>query len=352
MATPKKLPSGNWRVQVFSHIDGNGKRKYVSITAPSKAEALRRAAEYAVNKANDDAPQDITVAGIIKSYIDSRSNLISPKTLMEYEKCARLYYHKIENIKLGSLTRLILQDYVNDLATRMSPKSVRNIYGLLRVALKMYTDRNFNITLPPKEILERHIPTDADIALMMSKANPTLKIAIALGAQGMRRGEICSLKYGDILRDFNAIYIHSDMVLGKEGWVYKPRPKTAKSTRRLILPKELIDMLGDGNPDDFILGVKPSTITTDFINLRNKLGLQCRFHDTRHYSVSIMHALGLPDAYIMEHNGYSSDMVMKDVYRHTLSDKVDNYTNIANEYFKKNILESEHKKTDSDSNAV
>ena len=352
MATPKKLPSGNWRVQVFSHIDINGKRKYVSFTAPTKVEAQRKAAEYAVNRAFDETPQDINVGTILNNYIESKSNILSPKTLMEYRKYAKGYYRKIENIRLGNLTRVILQDYVNDLSKSLSSKTVRNIYGLLRVSLRMYTDRNFNVQLPPKEIIERHIPTDADISLMMSQANPTLKKAIALGSQGLRRGEIASLKYGDILRDFNAIYIHSDMVLGDNGWVYKPRPKTNKSTRRVVLPKELIDMLGDGDPDDYILGVMPSTITSDWINLRNKLGLKCRFHDTRHYSVSIMHALGLPDAYIMEHNGYSSDNVMKDVYRHTLSDKVDNYTTIANEYFKKNILDTDSQGNNSEINAV
>ncbi|MFR1475685.1 MAG: hypothetical protein ACLSB9_08035 [Hydrogeniiclostridium mannosilyticum] len=38
MAKAKKLPSGNWNVKVFSHIE-NGKRKYESFTAESKAEA-------------------------------------------------------------------------------------------------------------------------------------------------------------------------------------------------------------------------------------------------------------------------------------------------------------------------
>lgn len=352
MATPKKLPSGNWRVQVFSHIDQNGKKKYVSFTAPSKAEAQRKAAEFSANKSFDDTPQDITVEQLINKYIESKSNILSPKTLMEYKKYAKNYYHPIEKIRLGNLSRITLQDYVNDLSKNLSSKTVRNIYGLLNVALKMYTDRNFKVQLPAKEVIERHIPTDADIALMMSQANPTLKLAIALGSQGLRRGEIAALKYGDVLKDFNAIYVHSDMVLGEEGWVYKPRPKTNKSTRRIIVSKELIEMIGDGDPDDYILGVYPSTITTDWINLRNKLGLKCRFHDTRHYSVSIMHALGLPDAYIMEHNGYSSDNVMKDVYRHTLSDKVDNYTTIANEYFKKNILDNQKKDDEDEDNTI
>ena len=132
------------------------------------------------------------------------------------------------------------------------------------------------------------------------------------------------------------------MVLDENGdWVYKETPKTSKSVRRVDLPKEIIDMLGNGNDEDYILGIVPDTITSDFINLRNKLGLKCRFHDLRHYSASILHALGLPDAYIMERNGWASDRTMKEIYRHMLSDKASEYTAIANEYYLKNIMGKE-----------
>ncbi|MCB7523198.1 tyrosine-type recombinase/integrase [[Clostridium] hylemonae] len=46
-----------------------------------------------------------------------------------------------------------------------------------------------------------------------------------------------------------------------------------------------------------------------------------RFHDLRHYSASIQHALGIPDAYIMERGGWETDGTLKSIYRHTLKDK-------------------------------
>ena len=45
MAKAKKLPSGNWNVKVFPHIE-NGKRKYESFTAESKAEAEYLASQF------------------------------------------------------------------------------------------------------------------------------------------------------------------------------------------------------------------------------------------------------------------------------------------------------------------
>ena len=40
-----------------------------------------------------------------------------------------------------------------------------------------------------------------------------------------------------------------------------------------------------------------------------------RFHDFRHYSASIMHAIGIPDQYIMARGGWKTDTVLKAVYR-------------------------------------
>lgn len=53
MAKAKKLPSGNWRVQVYSHTDADGKRHYESFTASTKKEAELMAAEFGVNRTKE-----------------------------------------------------------------------------------------------------------------------------------------------------------------------------------------------------------------------------------------------------------------------------------------------------------
>ena len=67
---------------------------------------------------------------------------------------------------------------------------------------------------------------------------------------------------------------------------------------------------------------------------RTKLGIErFRFHDLRHYSASIMHAIGIPDQYIMERGGWATDATLKKVYRHALQDKNQEMINKANDYF-------------------
>jgi len=59
-----------------------------------------------------------------------------------------------------------------------------------------------------------------------------------------------------------------------------------------------------------------------------------RFHDLRHYSASIMHAIGIPDQYIMQRGGWSSDGVLKSIYRNTMDDYAKKFSSQINDYFK------------------
>ena len=80
MATAKKLPSGNWRVQVFSHTDGTGKRRYESFTAPTKREAELMAEEFGAKK-DRRAKHNLRVGEVIDGYITAKTAVLSPSTI-------------------------------------------------------------------------------------------------------------------------------------------------------------------------------------------------------------------------------------------------------------------------------
>lgn len=341
MAKAKKLASGSWRVQVFSHyeiVDGVKRPRYRSFTAPTKAEAEMQASLFANDKKRYSRA-NLTVSEAVQKYMQEKENVLSPTTIRTYEQIAKTHLSKIGPIMIDTITNADLQNWISSLSVKLAPKTVKNIYGLVLPAISFYTEKAFKVTLPTRAPYQYNIPTDADVALLIQESRPDLKIAIVLGACGLRRGEVCALKYADILRDFSAIYIHADMVLDKNGkWIYKDMPKTSDSIRSVDLPPQVIQMLGDGNPDEFIIKCTPSAISDAFARLRNRLGMSCRFHDLRHYSVSIMHAIGIPDQYIMQRHGFSSDTVLKSVYRNTLSDKSNQFTAKTNEYFADNVL--------------
>lgn len=337
MAKAKKLPSGSWRVQVFSHyeiVGGKKRPRYRSFTAATKAEAEYAAAMFAREKDAVTSPH-ITVGQAVRHYIDQKESVLSPSTIRGYDTICRNQIGEIADIEIAKLSQDDLQGWIGVLAVRLSPKSVRNAWGLVSSAVALYSSKTYRVTMPAKRPISRHIPTDADVAALVAAADPRLKKAILLASVGtLRRGEICGLKYADINRENNTVYVHSDIVQDKsKNWIHKEIPKTSGSIRYVPLPPEVIGLLGDGDPDAYIYIGTPSTITTAFIRLRDSLGFMCCFHDLRHYAASVMHAIGIPDVYIMERGGWSTDSTLKSIYRNSLDDMNRKFANQANAHF-------------------
>ena len=286
-------------------------------------------------EATRSAPVNLTVAECISRYIAAKERVLSPSTIRGYRIMERNNYTHIGTISVKSLTNEDVQAFVSYLRANHSPKTVRNAYGLLVSALAMFTDRRFNVALPAKQELVYDIPTDEAVARLLQLANDHLKRAIALAAVGtLRAGEVCALLYGDIDRENNVIHVHADMIRDASGkFIIKPTPKTSSSDRYIQLPSRVIDLLGTGAPDERVYPYTPHNITQTFNLLRGKCGLSCRFHDLRHYAASMMHALGIPDVYIMERGGWSSDAILKKVYRNSLSDQSRKFQGMANEHF-------------------
>ena len=332
MAEPKyNTKSKTWSGIVFSHKDPDGKRHYKSLTASTKREWKQKEAEFKANMRGRSS-DDMTVRECVEQYISSKEGVLSPSTIRGYRMYQK-HFEAIGDIMLSRLDAADLQYFVSNLSADHSPKSVSNIYSLLVSSISVLDDRRFKVSLPAKVPIVYNTPTDDDVNRLISAASHEMKVCIALAAIGtLRRGEVCALEYTDVLHDFNAVFVHRDIVQDKSGsWILKDMPKTSGSIRRVMLPKEVIALIGEG--EGRIYPHTPAVLTNSFTRLRDSLGLSCRFHDLRHYAASTMHALGVPDKYIMERGGWTDDRVLKAVYQNTLSDKNKMFTRLTNDYF-------------------
>lgn len=317
MAKAKKLPSGNWRCQVFDHVDVNGKRHYKSFTASTKREAEFLAAEWAAGKALEQ-PENITLYDAITKYIDMKRNVLSPSTVLGYEAMQKNYFQEIGLTRLQELDNTALQVWISELSKRLRPKTVRNIHGLLASTLDMFSpDFRLKTTLPAKKKPELYTPSDDDIKkLLQHIAGTELEIAVLLAAFGpMRRGEICALTADDI--HGNIVDVNKSMVLGPNGLWSVKQPKTYGSYRSIQYPDFVINKIK--GTEGRIIKATPNQISNRFKRAVIYSHLpHFRFHDLRHYAASIMHAIGVPDQYILQRGGWSSDNVMKTVYRNVI----------------------------------
>lgn len=318
----KKLQSGSWNVSVFSHMDGN-KRKYASFTAPTKDDALLMAAEFKAGKKRS-VRHDLTVNDAVTGYISSKEGVLSPETVRGYLKIQRCNLGLIQNKRIRQLSSEEMQRFVSDLAIKMSPKSVRNVYGLVRASISMYApDLYFRVTMPAKQKRRPESPSDDDVKALYAAATPRMKVRIALASLGLRRGEICAVKYEDI--DGDMLHVHADLVENKNNeWVYKEIPKTSDSDRFVKLPPAVLELIGEGQ--GYIVDVKPPAVTASFIRLRNKVGLSSRLHDMRHFFASTAVLLNIPDLYAADLGGWGrNSSTLKSVYQNNVRSMSDYY---------------------------
>ena len=334
MAKAKKLPSGNWRVRVYSHTDSQGKKHYESFTASTKQQAEMLGAKFA-NDIERRREHDINISEAVSAYIKANDGTLSPSTIKGYYKDAK-YFQPIGMIRIRKVTTEDLQKFISSMSERgLSPKTISNVWGLLKSSLDFAgVDRRFKVHLPPVPKKKKYAPPSDDVIKLYNNANPKLKIAIMLAAfHGLRRGEIAALKYGDL--SGNTLYVHSDIVKGVNGWVHKETPKTDASNRYIYLTDKEIELIGTGAADEYIVKLLPSSIGTNFYNLRNRLGIKgIRFHDLRAYYASIAVALGISDIYLARLGGWrENSQTLKTHYQKPIQDINEMYAQKMNDFF-------------------
>jgi len=187
--------------------------------------------------------------------------------------------------------------------------------------------------LPQRKPPKLYTPSDSDIKLLLTivQSDPEMERAILLAAFGpLRRGEICALENTDIRA--NTIMVNKSMVKDqKNNWIVKA-PKTYSSYRTIEFPESVVQKFH--GVTGRLVDLNPDQVTNRFVRILKKAGTpHFRFHDLRHYAASILHAIGVPDQYIMSRGGWSSDKTLKQVYRGEISEEAAKFNQQINKHF-------------------
>lgn len=306
----QKLPSGSYRIRQMQ--DGITYSVVVD-HEPEKNEATLLLAEVIkkrpkrVNMTFDDA---------CAAYIDSKSNVLSPKTLLEYNANRKKVSEEFSKMRIINITTLDVQKLVNDWSARLAPKTVANYAGFVMSVLKSVDVDIKPPKLPQKVKKDIYIPTENDVKVLRKHFEGTkYEVAFFLACIGLRRSEICALTLDDL--DGCTLTINKALVQNEnKQWVVKTT-KTTDSTRTLILPEAVVVKIHEqgfiykGNPDNFYKRI---------LYAQKKAGLpHFKLHALRHFFASYMHDLGYSDKQIQEMGGWKTDNVMKTVYQHAMN---------------------------------
>lgn len=330
MAKASKLPSGNWRVQARYK---NEKR---SFTAETRREAEFLALEWQTERKKANRPENRTVADAMQEYIDERSNVLSPSTIAGYRKIKRNYFTDLQPIKIKAVDRHDIQLSINEMATRLSPKTIQNAVFFLQASCGF----NFDLSLPKKEKKIYRTPGVEGIRHILAQTKGTdieVPVLLALWC-GLRMSEVRGLRFDHVFPDH--ILIDRAMVHAEGEDVIK-MPKNGAS-RIVNIPRILYDriMADNKNGSEYVTTIHAIMIYKKFVRLTGGI---CRFHDLRHANASVMLALGVPDNYAMNRCGWETESIYKKTYGQVMPESADESACLIDSFFI-NLWQNDHEK--------
>lgn len=347
MASVKKTKSGKYQVTVY--IGGDIKKQKV-VTADTKDGALAKALQYKQEMLTaetalsvDTITQNsvpiepsplptITVGEAIDRYIAAKERIISPTTLDNYSCARKNQLQSLMSIPISMITSEVVQLAINADAVKVAPKTIRNAYGLLSSAIKMFAPSvNLIVTLPKCNKKDIYVPDDKEVAdiyeLVKEYASGRLEKPFLLATQcGLRASEIAGLRKGCIKPD--CIVIKQAMVHTTKGEIVKS-PKSITSTRSIPISPALHAILIDNCKGDIVCDISSHELTQSWWRFRNKYNLpkHLNFHALRHHFASACLIKGIPQKYIAELMGHADTTMIERVYQHTFPSAMAAYAN-------------------------
>lgn len=278
---------------------------------------------------------------------------VRPNTLSQYRRVVEAYickYAPFQGVILQSLTPALLQSYFNEHGKYLSPNTLRkhkaNIHKCLDYAVRLellpYNPADRVVLPKKKKFTGAQVLTPGQLQeLCKLFKGDELETAVQITVTyGLRRSEVCGLRWDAVDFDANVIHVRHTAVLCDGEVLYTDNTKTASSRRRLPLTASMrayllkvkaaqeatrllcgksydnsgyVCVWEDGRP------FSPDFITHHFMRKLKSSDLpQIRFHDLRHSTVNTLRKGGCDAKDIQSWLGHSDVSTTLGVYGHLL----------------------------------
>ena len=330
---------------------GTGKQIQRSITDKSKKVVAQKlkAAMAALDAGTYKAPCKMTVAQWLDIWVAEYLNSVKPLTKHNYNKQVQKHFKPaLGAVRLDALDTHTIQRFYNSLsASGLSPKTVKNLHGILHCALQQaiacdYLSRNPadacklpKVTKPEIKPLE---PVEIARLLKEAEQDDYCNLFIVAMFTGMRQGELLELAWECV--DFKSgIITVKQQLQCKDGNYFLETPKSGKN--RTILPAPIVmdalrnqlqrqqkeqEQAGKMWDNQFNLVLTDAlgkylvrrTVVKHFKKISQRAGISddARFHDLRHsFAVSSLYA-GDDIKTVQANLGHATAQFTLDVYGH------------------------------------
>jgi integrase len=370
-AAPRKDETGKWWFVVDGGIGPNGNRRQVkrrgfatkkeAQEALDKIRGLRRTATYV-------APTKMTLAEYAGKWLAGLSAQgRRPSTVDSYRRCFDYVLTDLGGKRLDALTVHDLDELYARLLVSgkrqsdggLSPRSVRYVHTVLQKALsdavrkgtlarnvaEVASPPSSKSTQPPEMAWWR--PDELRAFLAMTANEPLGPLFRVAAMTGMRRGEVCGLRWSDVDLDRGRLEVRHQLnvVRGAPdgGLLFSETTKTENGRRAIDLDGSTVSVLrtqsrrqkeqrlavgaGWQNERDIVFTeadgrpLDPESVAKVFARRVARSGLpRLRFHDLRHTHAAHLIAAGEQPLLIAKRLGHASAAFTQDRYGHLFDD--------------------------------
>jgi integrase len=344
-----------WVAVIQSSVDGKRVRKEFAAPTAREARRLRDEALALAGKTvvrDPEADRDdagVTVAEYAETFLaHARREKLRERTIGNYSDSLRLYVLPyLGSVPVAELNALKLRTaYAAMRAAGVSDANVFYAHSVIKnlcsLALEEgIIDANPALAMPktaPKYTSPKiEVPSKDQIDKILAAADGhRLKGLVCLAVRiGARIGELLGLHWSDLDLERGTLSIQRSVAQ------VKGRPiivdcKTKGSRRTINLPKKAIETLkarlalareeGFAKPDDFVFpnryghALMASNWHNTWDAIRTKAGVDCRWHDLRHWCASQLLAANVPINNVSHLLGHANPRTTLSIYSHLLPD--------------------------------